>query len=70
MLAIGNSPLPAGASGDGIVLTLEVEDEGGPRIIEKVRDDGADAFTGAGGGAGEDVPVLPKAAIRQMSRAS
>ena len=57
--------IAAGAGGDGIVLALEVEDEGRARIIEEVRDDGADAFTGAGGRTGEDVAVLPKATIRK-----
>ena len=42
--------IAAGAGGDGIIFALEVEDEGGARIIQEVGDDGADAFAGAGGG--------------------
>ena len=57
--------ITAGAGGDGIVLTFEVEDEGRARIIQEVGDDGADAFAGAGGRTGEDVTVLPEASIRQ-----
>ena len=59
--------LAAGAGGDGIVLALEVEHEGGTRIIERVGDDGPDAITGARRRAGEDVAALPEASIREMA---
>ena len=55
--------LTTGAGGDGVVLALEVQHEGGAGIGQQVRDDRPDALAGAGRGASQDVPVLPEPGI-------
>ena len=55
--------LAPGASGDGIGLALEVQHEGRAGVFEQVGDDGADAFAGAGRGAGQHMAVLAEPAI-------
>ncbi len=55
--------LAAGAGGDGEVLALEVQHEGGAGIGQQVGDDGADALAGPGRGAGQDVAVLAEPGV-------
>ena len=55
--------LAAGAGGDGEVLALEVQHEGGARIGQQVGDDSADTLAGPGGGARQDMAVLAKTGV-------
>ena len=57
-----------GRRGDGINLALEVQHEGRAGVIEQVGDDGADAFAGAGRGAGQHMAVLAEPAIGAARR--